>query len=189
MRATYELEICGLSADTIKLPFREVLAVHSPWQPNVGFSLIAASTVLCGELLNSSPEPRSVPPRRRAGRTACRRTPSSDEQRLDFLACQALKGLVDAAAGGGLDIRMRAEIRWGELYAASEKNQGAVPGKTGRKGKPVLDPTPTLAKLGVTKAQAWRWQRHPSLRAGNDSSPAPARSGFLDRGPKPGFNL
>jgi hypothetical protein len=28
---------------------------------------------------------------------------SSDEQRIDFLARQALKGLVDAAAGGGLE--------------------------------------------------------------------------------------
>ena len=35
------------------------------------------------------------------------------------------------------EIRMRAERRAGELLREAEKNQGAVPGKTGRKGKPV----------------------------------------------------
>jgi hypothetical protein len=30
-------------------------------------------------------------------------TPSGDEQRVDFLARQALNGLVNAAAGGGLE--------------------------------------------------------------------------------------
>jgi protein gp37 len=56
------------------------------------------------------------------------------------------------------EIRLRAERRAGELLAEMEKNKGAVPGKTGRKGKPVLDPTPKLADLGVSKTQSSRWQ-------------------------------
>jgi N6-adenosine-specific RNA methylase IME4 len=40
-----------------------------------------------------------------------------------------------------------------------EKNQGAVRGKTGRKGKPVLDTKPKLSDLGVTKTQSSQWQR------------------------------
>jgi hypothetical protein len=57
------------------------------------------------------------------------------------------------------DIRMRAEIRAGELLAETEKNKGSVPGKTGRKGKPVLDTRPKLSDLGITKTQSSRWQK------------------------------
>jgi N6-adenosine-specific RNA methylase IME4 len=56
------------------------------------------------------------------------------------------------------EIRMRAERRAGELLRETEKNQGAVPGKTGRKGKPVLDGRPKLADLGIDKTQSSRWQ-------------------------------
>jgi N6-adenosine-specific RNA methylase IME4 len=56
------------------------------------------------------------------------------------------------------DIRLRAERRAGELLAEMEKNKGAVPGKTGRKGRPVLDDTPKLEDMGVTKTQSSRWQ-------------------------------
>jgi hypothetical protein len=56
------------------------------------------------------------------------------------------------------EIRLRAERKAGELLAEMDKNKGAIPGKTGRKGKPVLDPTPKLADLGVTKTQSSRWQ-------------------------------
>jgi N6-adenosine-specific RNA methylase IME4 len=56
------------------------------------------------------------------------------------------------------DIRMRAERRAGEMLGDMEKNQGAVPGKTGRKGKPVLDDKPKLADLGINKTQSSRWQ-------------------------------
>jgi N6-adenosine-specific RNA methylase IME4 len=56
------------------------------------------------------------------------------------------------------EIRMRAERRAGELLREAEKNQGAVPGKTGRKGKPVLDSRPKLADLGINKTQSSRWQ-------------------------------
>jgi N6-adenosine-specific RNA methylase IME4 len=61
------------------------------------------------------------------------------------------------------ELRMRAERRAGELLAEMEKNKGAVPGKTGRKGKPALDPTPKLSDLGVTKTQSSRWQRFAAL--------------------------
>jgi hypothetical protein len=44
------------------------------------------------------------------------------------------------------EIRMRAEIKAGELLAEMEKNKGAVLVKTGRKGKPVLDDTPKLGR-------------------------------------------
>jgi N6-adenosine-specific RNA methylase IME4 len=61
------------------------------------------------------------------------------------------------------DIRLRAEKRAGELLVEMEKNQGAVRGKTGRKGKPVLDTKPKLADLGVTKTQSSRWQKLAAL--------------------------
>jgi N6-adenosine-specific RNA methylase IME4 len=56
------------------------------------------------------------------------------------------------------EIRLRAERRAGELLAEMGKNQGAVAGKTGRKGKPVLDTKPKLADFGVSKTQSSRWQ-------------------------------
>jgi len=51
------------------------------------------------------------------------------------------------------EIRLRAERRAGELLAEMDKNKGAIPGKTGRKGRPVLDPTPKLSDLGISKDQ------------------------------------
>jgi phage N-6-adenine-methyltransferase len=67
--------------------------------------------------------------------------------------------LIDLAT----DIRLRAEIRAGEMLAEMNKNKGAVPGKTGRKGKPVLDTTPKLSDLGVSKTQSSKWQRLAAL--------------------------
>jgi N6-adenosine-specific RNA methylase IME4 len=55
-------------------------------------------------------------------------------------------------------IRLRAERRAGELLREMEKNQGAVPGKTGRKAQPVLDTQPKLSDLGISKTQSSRWQ-------------------------------
>ena len=57
------------------------------------------------------------------------------------------------------EIRLRAERRAGELLAEMAKNKGALPGKTGRKGRPVLDPTPKLSDLGIKKDQSSRWQK------------------------------
>jgi hypothetical protein len=57
------------------------------------------------------------------------------------------------------EIRLRAERKAGELLAEMDKNKGAIPGKTGRKGRPVLDPTPKLSDLSITKDQSSRWQR------------------------------
>jgi hypothetical protein len=56
------------------------------------------------------------------------------------------------------EIRLRAERRAGELLAEMDKNKGAIAGKTGRKGRPVLDPTPKLSDLGISKDQSSRWQ-------------------------------
>ena len=50
------------------------------------------------------------------------------------------------------DLRLRAEIKGGELLGKIEKNKGATTGKTGVKRRPVLDKTPTLKDLGITKS-------------------------------------
>lgn len=71
--------------------------------------------------------------------------------------------LIDQAT----EIKLRAERRAGELLREMEKNKGAVPGKTGRKGKPVLDTAPKLSDLGVSKTQSSRWQ---ALAAINESA-------------------
>jgi hypothetical protein len=61
------------------------------------------------------------------------------------------------------EIRLRAERKAGELLAEMDKNKGAIPGKTGRKGQPVLDPTPKLSDLSITKDQSSRWQKLAAL--------------------------
>jgi hypothetical protein len=49
---------------------------------------------------------------------------------------------------------LESKRRAGELLREIEKNKGAVPGKTGRKGQPVLDTRPKLSDLGVSKTQS-----------------------------------
>jgi hypothetical protein len=53
------------------------------------------------------------------------------------------------------EIRMRATRKLDQLRQAQKDtvglNQGAVPGKTGLRGNPVLDPRPTLASQGIDK--------------------------------------
>src|SRR5215831_14639630 len=54
-----------------------------------------------------------------------------------------------------VEIRMRATRRLDQLRQAQKEtvglNQGAMPGKTGLRGNPVLDPRPTLASQGIDK--------------------------------------
>lgn len=52
------------------------------------------------------------------------------------------------------EIRSLAERQMGEFLKVMPKNQGALPGKTGSKSEPVLDPTPTLAEIGISKKQS-----------------------------------
>jgi hypothetical protein len=68
------------------------------------------------------------------------------------------------------EIRLRAEIRAGELLRDMEKNKG-IAGRAGPgRGKNavassdrVLDPAPKISDLGVTKTQSSRWQKLASL--------------------------
>jgi hypothetical protein len=57
-----------------------------------------------------------------------------------------------------VEIRLRATRRLDQLRQAQKEtvglNQGAVPGKTGLRGNPVLDPRPTLASQGIDKGLA-----------------------------------
>jgi N6-adenosine-specific RNA methylase IME4 len=54
-----------------------------------------------------------------------------------------------------VEIRMRATRRLDQMRVAQKEsvglNQGAMPGKTGLRGNPVLDPRPTLASQGIDK--------------------------------------
>jgi len=54
-----------------------------------------------------------------------------------------------------VEIRMRATRRLDQLRQVQKEtvglNQGAVPGKTGLRSNPVLDPRPTLASQGIDK--------------------------------------
>jgi len=65
------------------------------------------------------------------------------------------------------EIRIRAERRLGEMTKAQKNgeglNQGALPGKTGTKGGPVLDPRPTLADVGISKNLSSRSQAIASI--------------------------
>lgn len=55
----------------------------------------------------------------------------------------------------------------GEMLKAVEKNVGAKPGKTGSKGKPVLDTTPTLAEQGIPKKQSMHAQALATVKERN----------------------
>jgi hypothetical protein len=67
--------------------------------------------------------------------------------------------LIDQAT----EIRLRAEIRAGELLREMAKNKGARsqshPKTGGRSKRPPVDPTPKLSDLGISKTQSSRWQR------------------------------
>jgi hypothetical protein len=57
------------------------------------------------------------------------------------------------------ELRLRAERRAGDLLRGMAKNQGAISGKTGRKGKPALDTKAKLSDLNINKSQSSRWQK------------------------------
>jgi hypothetical protein len=87
-------------------------------------------------------------------------------------------------AAAATDIRMRAEIRAGELLAEMKKNKGTraqlrgdVP-IGGRAQKPPIDNTPKLSDLGVTKMQSHRWQKLAAL-------PKPTKPSRKPRLPSP----
>jgi hypothetical protein len=72
------------------------------------------------------------------------------------------------------DIRMRAEVKAGELFKEmAERKERAVRGGTGaHRGKQKslrVTSVPKLAELGVTKSESSRWQRLASLPAGDCS--------------------
>jgi N6-adenosine-specific RNA methylase IME4 len=48
-------------------------------------------------------------------------------------------------------IKVEALRQLGNMLKETPRNKGAIPGKTGTKGLPVLDPTPTLAEMGLDK--------------------------------------
>ena len=62
--------------------------------------------------------------------------------------------LGDEIVGQAHAIKIHALGKLGELLRQLPKNVGAVPGKTGSKGRPVLDTTPTYADLGIDKKAA-----------------------------------
>lgn len=68
------------------------------------------------------------------------------------------------------DVRLRAEIRAGELLAEMEKNKGVAGQAEGRKVSggiklrpPETKSAPTLSDLGITKTQSSRWQKLAAL--------------------------
>src|SRR5882672_975524 len=74
------------------------------------------------------------------------------------------------------EIRLRAEIRAGELLAETEKNKGARQPGVGKAGRNAVaqDDRVKLSDLGVTKTQSCRWQRLAAL-------PEPEREAKIDR--------
>jgi hypothetical protein len=68
---------------------------------------------------------------------------------------ETLKQHIRDLEADAVEIRMRATRRLDQMRQAQAAtiglNQGAVPGKTGLKANPVLDPRPTLASQGIDK--------------------------------------
>jgi DNA modification methylase len=90
------------------------------------------------------------------------RTPV-DAKRVADLAKSAetyarLQQLGEEAVSHARAICVDALALMGAMLKEVQKNQGALPGKTGSKGEPVLDPTPTLADQGITKKQSMQAQ-------------------------------
>lgn len=71
--------------------------------------------------------------------------------------------LGEEAVNYAYSIKIDALAKLGRMLKETERNQGALPGKTGVKGEPVLDATPTLAELGLTKKESSIAQKLASL--------------------------
>ena len=116
------------------------------------------------------PAPKSLPAAFEDAKTALAECRNIDDAKLLRNKAMALVVFAQQAKDRSLiedatEIRLRAERRAGEILREMEKNKGGVPGKTGRKGRPVLDATPKLADLGVTKSQSSNWQRLAAIEA------------------------
>ena len=65
------------------------------------------------------------------------------------------KNMGEAAIQHCRSYALEAERKMGQMLAATDRNKGAKPGKTGNKALPLLDDTqPTLADLGLTKRES-----------------------------------
>lgn len=82
--------------------------------------------------------------------------------------------LGDEIVGYAHQIKIYALAKLGELLAVMPKNVGATKGKTGIKGEPVLDSTPTLAELGLDKKTSMVAQQLADL-------PTPVRDAIASR--------
>jgi site-specific DNA-methyltransferase (adenine-specific) len=51
-------------------------------------------------------------------------------------------------------IKIDAMTLLGEMLRETPKNQGSIPGKTGARGRPVLDPSPKLSDHGISKRES-----------------------------------
>jgi hypothetical protein len=123
-----------------------------------------------GITVQPQPGPKSLPAAFDDAKRALAECRNIDDARLLRNRALALVVFAQQAKDRSLiedatEIKLRAERRAGELLRESEKNKGAIPGRTGRKGRPVLDPTPTLANLGITKTQSSHWQRLATMPA------------------------
>jgi len=94
------------------------------------------------------------------------------------------------------EIRMRAELRAGELLAEMDKNKGSrcqlhgdIP-VGGAAEKPPTDPTPKLSDLGISKKQSSEWQKRAALPKDEQEAEIEAAKRKADRAanppPKPG---
>ena len=117
----------------------------------------------------------------------CRRTDEVKDIRDKAVAMQVYaqqakdRELIEHAT----EIRLRAEIRVGELLRNSDKNKGArnqlrgdVP-VGGRAPTPPTDKTPRLSDLGITKKQSSRWQKMASMPVEKQEAKIAATTGKL----------
>jgi len=110
----------------------------------------------------------------RAGRALAEaKTIQDTKQVLDIAAAAEIyarrQHLSQDAIDYAHDIKIQALAQLGKQVAVMPKNVGAIAGKTGTKGVPVLDPAPTLADIGITKKESALAQKLATLA---DEAPA-----------------